>query len=544
MKNKYVKNIIFFGIILRLGLYIANLFIGGFSLDETMLFLNARNISDYGVDISGQHLPMYFDTWIFGGQSPFPTYMSALFIKIFGYSVAAARLPALIMSCVGFASFCIFATDFFKEDKLKYISTVLCAISPFGLYSAIAVLDCYYMPHIMSLGMCILQKGIRNSKKWQMALSMVFFGLTFYCYISSILVVPLFLVILYLYLLKNKKITISDTVISVLSIAVISLPFIIFGLVFTKIIQPVEILGFSFDAMSGYSRASDLTLAAGSLFDILKTMLSSLGSGLLYVGFNDICDLSVFMGAFSYSNCLGGLFAIAGMIIAFSSIKHHESIQRGLLIAFAIIIFFYISMICNNNVLVTYRYCPLYYILLIFEAYGLNKLFGLLPSKKSYYTNLVIYCICSLTVFCYVFNRGYIKAIDINATYEDNIYNAIEYAESKTDRITLVDQQEFDLVAANNNSALALAAMSYYYDKVEFNSITDYFANRGAYATQTRDRFGDYNPVNDENISFVHELDDAPEGSTVVTILSNADDLDKNDYSVKQFGCWCVINEK
>lgn len=544
MKNKYIKNIIFFGIILRLGLYIANLFVGGFSLDEAMLFLNARSISDYGVDISGQHLPMYFDTWIFGGQSPLPTYLSALFIKVVGYSVAISRLPALIMSCVGFASFCIFATDFFKEDKLKYISTILCAISPFGLYSAIAVLDCYYMPHIMSLGMCILQKGINNSKKWQMALSMVFFGLTFYCYISSIFVVPLFLLVLYLILLKDKRITISDTVVSVLSLTIVSLPFIIFGLVLIGAIQPIEIFGFTFDDMRGYARSSDLSILAGSFGEILKVMLSSLGSGLLYVGFNDVCNLSVFMGAFSFSNCLGGLFAIAGMIVAFSSIKRLESTQRGLLIAFAIIIFFYISMICNNNVLVTYRYCPLYYILLIFEAYGLDKLFGILPSKKSYYTNLVIYCLCSLTVFCYVFNRGYIRAIDVNSAYEDNIYNAIEYAESKTDRITLVDQQEFDLVAANNNSALALAAMSYYYDKVEFNSITDYFANRGAYATQTLDKFEDYDLVNDERISLVHEFGDVPEGSTVVTLLSNTEDLDKNDYTIKQFGCWCVVTEK
>lgn len=544
MKNKYIKNIIFFGIILRLGLYIANLFIGGFSLDEAMLFLNARSISDYGVDISGQHLPMYFDTWIFGGQSPFPTYMSALLIKIFGYSVAISRLPALIMSCVGFASFCIFATDFFKEDKLKYISTILCAISPFGLYSAIAVLDCYYMPHIMSLGMCILQKGINNSKKWQMALSMVFFGLTFYCYISSIFVVPLFLLVLYLILLKDKRITISDTVVSVLSLTIVSLPFIIFGLVLIRVIQPVEIFGFTFDGMSGYARSSDLSISAGSFVGVVKNILSAIKDGLLYIGLNDICDFSIFMGAFSYSNCLGGLFTIIGIVFLLINIKKCESVNRSFIIAFAVVALFYICMVCNNNIFVTYRYCPLYYLLLIFETYGINKVFSIVPKEKTFYATFITYSIFSLLIFGYVFNRGYVEAIDINATYEDNIYNAIEYAEDQSDKVTFVDQQEFDVTTANINAALALAANSYYYGRVEFNSFTEYYALRGVYATITLDKFEDYEFVNDKNVLLVHELEDAPKNSSIITLLSNADDLDKNDYTIKQFGCWCVVTEK
>lgn len=215
-----------------------------------MAILNARSIAENGTDILGERLPVYFDTWLYGGQSPFATYVLALFFKAFGYSLFTARLPMLLFSIAGLAAYHGFLKEVFPNNiKLAEVSFIILAFSPWHIAHATYVLDCNFMPHIFIMGLCFLAKGVNSGKAGHYILSMIFFGLCFYCYIASVLIVPPFLLIIYIILLAKKKISFKNTAVSVISIFLTALAFILFGLVYFGVIKEFTLFGFSFSQM-------------------------------------------------------------------------------------------------------------------------------------------------------------------------------------------------------------------------------------------------------------------------------------------------------
>ena len=66
-----------------------------------MLVLNARSLAREGTDIFGQRMPVYFDTWLYGGQSSLATYLAAAFIRLFGNQIWIARLPLALTAFAG-----------------------------------------------------------------------------------------------------------------------------------------------------------------------------------------------------------------------------------------------------------------------------------------------------------------------------------------------------------------------------------------------------------------------------------------------------------
>ena len=72
-----------------------------------------------GTDIFGQRMPVYFDTWLYGGQSSLATYLAAAFIRLFGNQIWIARLP---LALTAFAS--LFALkgwcDCCSPDSTRY----------------------------------------------------------------------------------------------------------------------------------------------------------------------------------------------------------------------------------------------------------------------------------------------------------------------------------------------------------------------------------------------------------------------------------------
>ncbi len=69
------------GILLRIAFFMFYSKNGNIYCDEAMTILNARAIANNGTDIMGNAYPIYFATWLYGGQSGFATYIMAAFIK-------------------------------------------------------------------------------------------------------------------------------------------------------------------------------------------------------------------------------------------------------------------------------------------------------------------------------------------------------------------------------------------------------------------------------------------------------------------------------
>lgn len=542
-KSNPLKALLFAGIGLRVIVFIVNLITGGHNCDEVMTSLNAFSLADRMTDINGEKLPVYFDTWAIGGQSPFATYLSALSVKIFGNNLFAVRLPALVFSILGFIALYFFAKEIFKDNRYILATVGLGAISPWLVFSGAYVLDCNYLGHILIFALLFLVKAVKNKDTVYYILSCIFFGLCFYCYIASILIIPFMLSALYIVLIIKKKIGIKDTLISVLTVTVIALPFIIWGLVITGYIPPFSAHGFSFSEMPNYARNSDTAFASGGALGIIAALFTNLLSSFTLLIFNDISATAWGSNIFLYGFLLSGIIALFGFIrIVFEFLKKSKNLTfYAKLTAFGSLagIIAFCALVNKPHLGSLYRYGILSYLLLIIEAIGFIEIINLLK-RKNFERALCIYLALSATMFAGVFDFAYVpqtktatKESLLQENYGDKFFECMDFAnELGCEKVVIVKSE---------SSIMNPAAYSRYYayGNKDFYSIEDELTGKN----KVTDNSGNTLIATDGSIAYCwfNDLGELKDEYYIVE-TSKADKVNyNNEYATKTFGFWTAI---
>ena len=426
------KIMLLFAFILHIGVFTYFMINTPIHTDEVMTVLNANSLAKSGTDILGEKLPIYFDTWLYGGQSPFATYLVAIMIKLFGYSLFVTRVPMFVFSMLGLIAFYKFLKEVIPENEtLINIAFCLACISPWHLYSSAFTLDCNFLPHIAMFGMYFLAKGINSTKSRYFVFSMLFFGLGFYCYILSAIIIPVLLAVLFLILLIKKKVSFKNTIISVITIFIVAIPFILQGLVQFGIIENLNFLGFSISKMPYYSRGSELKL---------NNILENLGEGIISLLFTDIYSFNAKgVNSFNFANSFGSVALLAGVITLILN-KIRKRNDFGIFLK-AVIISTLVSSatVCSLTFYATalYRYNIYNYIFIIISAYGIysvSKLFKKPRFKEV--TSLLVATSLIITTYCFAY---YYKndVINTNTFYTSSIEECLNYNKSNKN-VTLV----------------------------------------------------------------------------------------------------------
>ena len=152
--------------------------------DEASWGYNAYSILRTGMDEFGKKTPLIFTAY---GDQKLPVYTYAIvpFIKIFGLSNMAVRMPAALAGSI----LCIFiylflrGMQFGKSESL--LGALITATSPwllmlsrvFGLDSGLGLL-------FFVIGLWLAMKSLKNDRLWFLIGAAVSFGLTWYCYIA------------------------------------------------------------------------------------------------------------------------------------------------------------------------------------------------------------------------------------------------------------------------------------------------------------------------------------------------------------------------
>lgn len=395
-------------------------------IDEAMTILNANSLAKSGMDILGERLPIYFDTWLHGGQSPFATYLVALMIKLFGYSLFITRVPMFIFSMLGLMAFYKFLKEAIPENEtLINIAFCLACISPWHLYSSAFTLDCNFLPHIAMFGLYFLAKGINTQKSRYFVFSMFFFGLSFYCYILSAIIIPTFLAILYLLLLIKKKISIKDTLISLLTIFVVAIPFILQGLVQFDVIDNLKLFGFSISKMEYYSRGLGRK----------NSFLDNLGDGIFIALFPDILSFNKIVPSvsFNYTNSIGGFLLILGIVFIISRKKEFSFIK-----IFFITSIISLAILCGltHYIVALYRYNFYNYTLNFGIAAGLYSIKSIaehfkINSKKIFISLTTVFILSSLIITSYCFLHYFSSdVLNNNKFYVNSMTSSLNYCKN------------------------------------------------------------------------------------------------------------------
>lgn len=214
-----------FLILLSIGIFIRAFHFGtspiGIHQDEAMAAVDAKALLEYGTDRFGMRYPVHFTAWGNSQMSVLLSYCMIPFIKVFGYSITAIRIPLLIISSIGLAMVYVLGRKA-GGVKLAVAFSLMTIACPWHYMQSRWSIDCNMFPHMFLIGVCLLLIGI--GKKRYLYISMIFFAFCSYCYGIANYSVPLFLFFMAVFLCCCKKVNIKEIIISIVIYVLLVLP--------------------------------------------------------------------------------------------------------------------------------------------------------------------------------------------------------------------------------------------------------------------------------------------------------------------------------
>ncbi len=153
--------------------------------DEASSGYEAFSILNYGIDRTGNRLPVFLESWG-GGQNALLSYLMIPFIAILGLNTLSIRLPMAILGCISLIIFYLLLKKI-TNKKVALVGLAFFVICPWHIMKSRWGLESNLFPDLMLLSVYLLIVGLENNNKILYYLSFVVAGLTAYSYRNLIL---------------------------------------------------------------------------------------------------------------------------------------------------------------------------------------------------------------------------------------------------------------------------------------------------------------------------------------------------------------------
>ena len=220
------------------------------------------------------HMPVHFTAWGYGQMSVLLSYCMVPFIKLFGFTTFAVRLPIALISIISIPVIYFIIKEIFSDTNLALLIMFLSAINPWHYMQSRWSLDCNMFPHIFLIGFLFLLIGLR--KKRFLYLSMIFFALTFYCYGVAIYTVPVFLFVFALWCLATKQLRIKEIIFAIMVFGIVALPEVLVMVINMFHLKTIETTFFTLPFFPESVRSDDILFMNFSFVQLGKNALSML----------------------------------------------------------------------------------------------------------------------------------------------------------------------------------------------------------------------------------------------------------------------------
>lgn len=247
---------------------------GGMNQDGAMAAVDAKALAEYGTDRYGMHMPVHFTAWGYGQMSTFLSYCMVPFIKIFGLSAITARLPILIASMFALAALYFIIRKLFGIRGAQIV-LILASCNPWHFMQSRWALDCNMFPHMFVIGLMFLLMGIEKKRRY-VYISMVFFAFCMYSYGIAFYTVPLFLLIICIYILVKKALKFSEVLISAGVYFLISWPIYLTMMINTFKWNTIETPFFTMPFFPDSVRSQDILFFSDDKLDQLQKNIRAL----------------------------------------------------------------------------------------------------------------------------------------------------------------------------------------------------------------------------------------------------------------------------
>lgn len=199
----------------------------GLHYDEAGMAYDAWCLSRYGVDRYLKSWPLYLINYS-GGQSVLYAYLCAALFKVFGYHILLVRLPSIVFSTLTFWFGAKLMEKLYPGEYLPALAAaVLLTICPAPIMQGRLGIDCYLMlgasTVFLYLFACAVEKG---SGGYYVGAGLAG-GVLLYTYALTYFVLPLFLAIGLLYVIRVRKFSLRGWVGMAVPMGVLAFPLIL-----------------------------------------------------------------------------------------------------------------------------------------------------------------------------------------------------------------------------------------------------------------------------------------------------------------------------
>lgn len=223
--------------------------------DEVAAGYNAFTIANWGRDEYGKAFPVIFTSFR-DDKHPVHIYITAIIIKLLGFSDFTVRLSGALLGIFGVVIIFYLAKNYFKSESVALLSSLFLAISPQHMHFSRGLWEANFAPFFLMLGLLLFQLGIEK-KNWLIPLSFFSFGLSLFSYHSAKIVVPPIILLL---LIFNFKILLKNGKYFILGLVIISV-------FFATMFFDKRLLGL---ARVGQTRPSDEVIKSTKLYQVTK----------------------------------------------------------------------------------------------------------------------------------------------------------------------------------------------------------------------------------------------------------------------------------
>ncbi len=385
--------------------------------DEVMTALNAKEISETGKDIYGTSFPVYLESWGYSGQSVMLAYITAIFIKLFGANIFSVRLPLLLISIISLFVIYDLCKRIFKNKDVALIILALSVICPWHIMQSRWSMDCNLFPHFMLIAVDLLVIGIQKNKN-VLYLSMIVFALSMYTYGLSIYVVPFFLLIMAIYLVRKKQVSVKELLICILIYLLISAPIILMYIVNFLGLDDIKLGPITIQHFEYMQRTGEMLIFKDNKIDSLILNLERLIK-LLFVQYDKLPWNSIYGIGTIYT--ISMLFAIVGLYFMCTKKDNDYMVLFTWLIA-SVILALNIDYANVNKLNI------IWYPLLILAGYGIYVLVNTPKLKKILSIIVIIAYTVLFAGFNYKYYAGHINVIENSLTWSNGLNRALKYA--------------------------------------------------------------------------------------------------------------------
>ena len=246
----------------------------GLFIDESAYANEINSIIRYGCDTHGYYHPVYFQG-PYGGQSILGSWFIIPFLKIFGFSIATWRLPFLLINLLLILSLTVLTVVFTKKLVAGLLMELSLITAPWIYLSARWVLDCNIAPLVFMFGLMGVAISLTILKsKLGLILSLLVIALTAYGYVAFWLYLPIFLICLFVYLWRQKFLSLREILFVSFLIGLLVLPLVIFAyeVNIKKVLTAQKFLWLTLPPLPGNRVTSLINFHKGNL---LLTMINN-----------------------------------------------------------------------------------------------------------------------------------------------------------------------------------------------------------------------------------------------------------------------------